>query len=228
MSEQGFELEAGGLRITGYPSAERAIRLTGHEARRLSDLALHTQDLHFAGECLIHLRLAKDLPDLVREALWRSSIVHYMKCFGKSASRFSLDHRKFLDSGLPRQVHRYFHELRDKHVVHDDNSYLQSIPVAIVSPLGQSPKIQDVVSLTVIAHTLTDADLGNLDMLIGAASRWVDSEFERLQSMIRHATESLDHAELLIREQASFRVSTIEDLSARRSPPTAESNTGYG
>jgi hypothetical protein len=212
----GLQGVPGGLEIDGYPAAEKAIKLDGFEAERLAHLLLHMRDLEFAGECLVQIRSEPLLPSVVREALWRAAIVHYMKCFG-SGARFSLDHQKFLEDGLPRQVHDFFRDLRRKHVVHDENPYLQSVPMAVISPLGQTPKVQDIVVMTVASETLTEGHLGNLDLLIGRALHWVREEFDRLRQRVHRMTDELDHAELLQCEQAAFRVPTAADVERRRS-----------
>ena len=73
-----FELVPGGFQLNGYPTAARAIKLTGKRATKFAHLALHLHDLKFAGECLFQLRSETQFPDIAREALWRSAVVHYL------------------------------------------------------------------------------------------------------------------------------------------------------
>jgi hypothetical protein len=77
----------GGLHVEGFPEAAKVIRIEGPLARRLSDLSLHLGDLDFAGECLHAINGAPS--DLIRHALWRSAVVHVLKCYGDGA-RFQL------------------------------------------------------------------------------------------------------------------------------------------
>ena len=82
---------AEGFHIEGFPDAVKVLRLTGPKSQRLADLALHRADLDFALECLEAINHQPEEPYLMRQALWRSAVVHFMKCFGRSESRFSLD-----------------------------------------------------------------------------------------------------------------------------------------
>ena len=41
-----------GLHVDGFPDAIKVLKITGPKAKRLADLALHTNDLDFADECL--------------------------------------------------------------------------------------------------------------------------------------------------------------------------------
>jgi hypothetical protein len=211
-----FEAVPGGIHLNGYPTAERVIRLTGKRATRFAHLALHLHDLQFAGECLEQLRSETHFPDIAREALWRSAVVHYLKCFSDSAARFSLDSTIIFDRGIPQQVHQYFRDLRNKHLVHDDNPYLQALPAGIIGRLGDTPKVQEVIVLSMRSDTLTPENLGNLDLLLNTAHHWVQVAFDKAQASARNELEQVDHAELLMREQANVRVPTVEDLSTSR------------
>lgn len=73
-----------GFQIEGYPDAVKVIELVGPKARRLSDLALHKIDLDFASECLDQINDTTGNCSLLKQALWRSAIVHFMKCFGNN------------------------------------------------------------------------------------------------------------------------------------------------
>jgi hypothetical protein len=63
-----------------------------------------------------------------REAMWRSAIVHLLKCFGDHEARFSLQPRQVYRGEPPEAIENfeYFKGLRDKHLVHDENSYAQT------------------------------------------------------------------------------------------------------
>ena len=72
------------LHIEGFPDAVKILDIEGPLAKRLADLALHRSDLEFADGCLDAINLAPEEPYVIREALWRSAIVHFMKCSGDS------------------------------------------------------------------------------------------------------------------------------------------------
>jgi hypothetical protein len=81
----------GKIRLKGFRHAVKAITLDESEAELLGDLALHHIDLRFAAECLAALDTAPETTDPVREALWRSALVAYFKCFTNSRARRKLD-----------------------------------------------------------------------------------------------------------------------------------------
>ena len=95
-------------------------------------------------------------PHVLRQAMWRSAIVHSIKCFGQSESRFSLDPKKIYkcDTGAFKP-YEYFESLRNKHLVHDENSYAQCLPGAVLNKKGMDRKIAKIVCLSVIGHTLS-------------------------------------------------------------------------
>lgn len=119
----------GGLSVDAFPDAVKVLKLAGPLARRLSDLTLHRHDLEFADRCLEEINKAPAEPPTVREALWRCAVVHYAKCFGHSAARFQLSREKVYKGEPPESklVFDYFRDLRNKHVVHDENSCAQAV-----------------------------------------------------------------------------------------------------
>jgi len=84
------------LHIEGFPDAVKVIAVEGGRSKRLADLALHKDDLEFADSCLDAINVSPEEPFVIREALWRSAIVHFMKCFGDSGARFQLSSVKIL------------------------------------------------------------------------------------------------------------------------------------
>jgi hypothetical protein len=107
---------------------------------------------------------------LVREALWVSAIVHFFKCFGRNGARFSLSSNQVFRSDLEGlEVFRYMKALRDKHLVHDENTFALCEPAAILNPLGIDSKIAKVICLGSRAVTLDQANFSNLHLLLSKA-----------------------------------------------------------
>jgi hypothetical protein len=77
--------------IEGFPDAVKVLKITGRKSRRLADLALHKVDLDFALVCLETINSTPSEPFLMREVLCQSALIRFIKCFGQSKSRFSLD-----------------------------------------------------------------------------------------------------------------------------------------
>ena len=130
--------------IEGIPDAVKIITINNPKAKRLADLSLHKEDLEFADACLDALNQTNENP-IVREALWRSAIVHYMKCFGNGI-RFQLTPKKIYKSESPEALlaFNYFKVLRNKHFIHDVNSYAQSIPGAVLNNGTKDYKIEEI------------------------------------------------------------------------------------
>jgi len=95
------------FRIEGFPDAIRVLGLSGRQAQRLAHLVLHKADLKFAQDCLEQIERYDS--SLVSQALWRVAIAYYMKCFGQSKARFSLEAKQVYkgDSGAVKAF-RYF------------------------------------------------------------------------------------------------------------------------
>jgi len=210
----------GGIAVNDFPEAVKVVRLEGPKAKRLSDLALHRGDLAFAATCLAQINLTQVDPPIARQALWRCAIIHYAKCFGDSESRFQLNADKvYARDPLAMLNFRYFLDLRNKHFVHDENSYAQSIPGAVLNRGDKSYKIEKVVSLSAIAETLEQINYSNLDALIQKALAWVTTDFDALCGIITSELEKESYAALLARPAISLTAPAVTDVGSKRNAP---------
>lgn len=205
-----------GLHIDGVPDAVALVSIRGHKAQRLSDLALHQSDLKFALEALETLS-APGCSIFVQEALWRAAIIHYIKCFGDS-SRFSLSESKLYKSSPPEalEAFRYFKELRNRHISHDENSYAQSIPGAAINNGKKDYKIEKIMCLSFHAQTLEQANYSNLHLLISDALFWVNGEFDKVCDLITKELETIPHDEIMSLPRLNYRTPEITDAYAPR------------
>jgi hypothetical protein len=206
--------------IDGFPDAVKAVAIGGKEANRLADLNLHRADLEFANECLDAINLAPEHPIVIREALWRSAVVHFMKCFGTGA-RFQLAPEKLYKGQPPEALmaFRYFKALRNKHLVHDENSYAQSIPGAILNGGNNHYKIEKIICFAAIGETLEQANYGNLKLLIQKAREWVIAEFDALCERLTADLEKESYESLLARKAVTYAVPTVDEIEHRRKAP---------
>ena len=209
------------LHIEGFPDAVKVISIGGPLAKHLSDLALHKADLEFADKSLDAINLAPEEPFEFREALWRSAIVHFLKCFGSSGARFQLSSKKILKAEPPEAqiVFDYFKNLRNKHLVHDENSYAQSIPGAILNDGSKDYKIEKVVCLASIAVTLSQDNYSNLKRLIQQSYAWVIAEFDKLADSITNDLEKESYEKLLSKEPMKYYVPSNDDIDKNRNLP---------
>lgn len=208
----------GCLHIEGIPDAVKLIKLDGPKARRVSELLLHRHDLEFADACLEAINTVPVHPPTIREALWRNAVVHFAKCFGNSAARFQLSREKIYKNEPQEalQAFEYFQHLRDKHVVHDENSYSQSIPAAALNRGDKPYKIEKVLCFSAHANTLEQSNYGNLKLLIQKALAWVVSEFDNCCNIITNDLEAVPYNELLKKPEVTYQTPGVEEIRSNR------------
>jgi hypothetical protein len=206
-----------GFHIEGFPDAVKIIRIDGPKARRLADLALHRADLDFSLQCLEEINRAPEQPHILRQALWRSAVVHYVKCFSENESRFSLDPSTVYkgDSGA-MEPYKYFDSLRNKHLVHDENSYAQCLPGAILNRKDIDYKIAKIVCLSVIGDTLEQANFSNLHQLISRAREWIVGQFDELCNVLAAELESESYEVLFERQGITYSTPGPDEVHLKR------------
>jgi len=208
---------AQGFHIEGFPDAVKVLRLTGPKSERLADLALHKADLDFALEYLAAINQVPEEPYVVRQALWQSAIVHFIKCFGQSESRFSLDPKSVYkgDTGA-FEPYKYFDSLRNKHLVHDENSYTQCLPGAVLNKKDMDHKIAKIVCLNVIGDTLAQENYSNLHLLATRAREWVVAQFDQLCEVLTSEFEQTPYDELFALDGITYTAPGADDVHKPR------------
>jgi hypothetical protein len=209
----------GAFHIEGFPDAVKVVStsaLSPHLTRQLADLVLHRDDLTFSQQCVEQIRNF-DNPSLIREALWRSAIVFYCKCFDQSGRIRGPLKSKYLPKGDAKVCHQYFLDLRNKHLVHDENSYTQTSVGAVIAPSGRDPKVEEVVCTKVTGVILTSENINNLSSLIYEALNAVESRFDQLVVMIKGELEAQSYETLLSQpDMTPYRVPTVDEVSNSR------------
>lgn len=207
-----------GVRIEGFPEAVTAIRLEGPKAKRLFDLLLHRLDLLLAMDCLQGInKIDAGERSLMREGLWRSAVVHTMKCYAGHDSRFSLHENHVLKGDSDgKEVFAYFQRLRNNHLIHDTNAYSQAIPCAILNKETADHRIAKIACLGVSCVTLDQVGFSNLDLLIKRSIEWVEQQIDSLCEHLTSDLESLSYDELSKRASATFSIPTIDEIDKKR------------
>ena len=221
MQRYRIELVDGKFHIDGFPDAAKLIAispLVKYQPQQLADMILHHADLRFAKECLEAISSSAATSPLIVEALWRSAIVHYCKCFGEHGSaRARLPYSKFLSAGLPRDIHKYFMDLRNKHLIHDVNAWTRATPMAVVGPSGRADKIEEVICTNITGETRNTANIRNLESLIAAALPWVESRADDLSARIKAELEGQPYDTLLAQpEPEPYYAPKAGDISKSR------------
>jgi len=206
------------LVLHGLPDAVKIIGLKGPLARQMGDLTLHQADLNFADDCLSAINFVPDDPPNIKEGLWRSAIVHVMKCFGNSASRSSLSEKKILKGQPPEAiiVFEYFKNLRHKFIVHDENAWSQAHPCAGLNDGSREQKVEGIVCLGLIGQTLDQSYYANLKLLIRISMLWTASQFDVVKSKIKTELEQFSYQDLNQRDPPSYRAPEWHEVANKR------------
>ena len=214
-SEQ-MSFKDGAFHIEGYPDAVKLIRLKGRKAKQLAHYAAHRSDLQAAKSYLDNMR--PDLPEAVNDALWRSAITTYIKCFTGNSVRDTKLRAKtiYKNVSVKMMAYEHFEHLRNKHLEHDENALAQTIPCAAVNGGQKSHKIERVFANTFKFNIYDPGHYGNLQLLISEADQWIASAFEELAQIITAELEQESLDELLGREAVSFTVPTVGQIGIRR------------
>src|SRR5258708_757937 len=202
-----------GFHVEGFPGAVKVLRITGPKVQRLADLALHKVDLDFTLECLEAINKTPDKPYLLREVLWQAAIVHYIKCFGQSESRFSLNPKTVYkgDAGA-FEPYKYFDSLRNKNLVHDENSYTQCLPGAVLNKNDMPYKIAKIVCLSLVGSTLGQENYQNLHLLATRAQEWVVTQFDELCNLLTSDLEPRGYEALFAMEGITYTAPTADEV----------------
>jgi hypothetical protein len=164
---------------------------------------------------LDRLGAAPDDPPLVQEAVWRSAITAFLKCFDGTGVRTPLD-ATALFSGEPAAIAAYNHirNLRRKHIVHDENPWTQCFTVAILNRKDAAKKVADIKC--VLFHGDTRENAQNLCNLIQMTRLWLDSEFDRRHATLLTKLESEQYDVLARLPQPKYTVPTAAEVTRKR------------
>lgn len=211
----------GGLSFDGIPDATRLIAVSGAEAERLAHLSLHQSDLNFAKHCLVALQKYDEKEHVEVQALWRIAIIYCVKCFMGNSSRARLEEVAVLgDEPVALEWLHYFTDLRNKHFVHDVNSFSQCTVFAALNDGTKSYKVERVLASAVTVSTISQTNFGNLYRLIEKSMKWVEKECDLLCSALTRHLEASSYEELSACGPPSrIHVPKLKDLARRRKTP---------
>ncbi|MDD5551600.1 MAG: hypothetical protein PHI88_00325 [Candidatus Pacebacteria bacterium] len=137
------------------------VKVDYEEAKKLADLGAIVQDLSFVMKTCSRLeRLLKEKSkdSLLIENMWTAVLIRYARCFA-DGKRFGLSESIFDNlNGEPHKAHKFYLDLRDKHIAHSVNPFEQVAVGLILSPQNiESKKIIKVVTMT-MRHMITDIE----------------------------------------------------------------------
>jgi hypothetical protein len=206
------------LALNGFPRGVQIVEVISSDARWLADLALHRSDLLFAEKSLKAISDSPTLPSDVLESLWRSAIAHMYKCFGSSKSRNRLDSGRVLAGASNEKLanFKYYKALRNKHMIHDENSYSQVAIVAVLNDGSHDKKIEGVRAMTLRFTELSPQTHFNFSALLRWIQDWVAREFDEVMERIGIALEAKSMEELKRMPAPKHRTPTVDDAFKTR------------
>jgi len=201
-----FIVTDGQIHIDDYPDAIALKRVDTPIARQLQAITLHQFDLSFCREALAEIaRLDRTKNVLIVEGLWVSVIARYFKCFGSNQSRSQLSAKKILKSHPGAEaVFSYYQDLRDKHIIHDENPFTQAFTGVAVNGTEAQYKVADVISLAFNAFTVDDTHLVQLTQLVDVTLAWINRKRDELHDMLGREYEKWSHQDLLTLPDIQF------------------------
>jgi hypothetical protein len=206
-----------GFRIEGYPDAVKVIALSGADAANLSDLALHLRDLEYCLACLEQLAIGASEP--VQSALWEGAIVTFMKCFQRSNRTALQRDTIYTNNEIALECFDQIRLIRNKHLVHDENSLAQACPGAIMNAAGTAHKIAKIITLSVRVSTINQTNYSNMRLLVESARDWTSHQYEDLCNKITTELEAISHDDLLARPNLAYNKPGIGELGIARKKP---------
>lgn len=209
---------AGGFHIEGFPNAVKIIQIDQPQSKKLADLFLHKTDLEFALRSLEEINGVPDQDLFLRQVFWRSAVVHYLKCFGGNKARSRLNKKEIYkkEDTTAFDAFEYFKNLRHKHIVHDENSYSQCIPGAILNQHNHSYKIEKIVCISATVNSLAQENYNNLHLLITVAMAWAVNEFDALCEILTKELEVKSYDSLLKMQSITYRPPTVDQVKNNR------------
>jgi hypothetical protein len=124
------------------------------EAKNLADLTLVLQDLTFTVDILKRLiKLLKDDSEdnILIQSYGIAALISYIRCFS-AGKRLGLSEDIFKNDKLegdPLGCHRYFKNLRDKHIAHSVNPFEQvTVDLQLSNPKSKKREVLGVVVLS--------------------------------------------------------------------------------
>ena len=207
----------GSYSIEDYPEAVRIIKINNIMARRLGDLLLHHHDVLFSLECLDKIKDISDDNNMLNTVLWESAIIHFIKCFGDNKSRFQLSFEKINNkNNNDKKIFEYFKNLRNKHIIHDENAYSQYFIGAVINKPENINKIGEIVMSTLDIDSLSTENIQNLNSLIVKVEKWLTEESGKIIGLIKKDLDKECYEKLLHMETANITVSDPDSLIYKR------------
>lgn len=205
------------IQIVDNPNSITKKIMVDPDSKLLMSMILHYDDLSFCRQALneiVKLKVPQNNPLI--EGLWVSLIIKFFKCFTNNKSRSKLSPKIFKNNSESIDAFCYFKSLRDKHIAHDENSYMQALVGIVVNSKGNSPKIANILAVAVHAETMDSWHLPQITQLVEVALDWVTEKLGELQSTLEEKYEQWSYEDLLSLPDLRYKVPTNKEVQKIR------------
>jgi hypothetical protein len=204
--------------IDGFPDGVQVIEIKSPKAARARDLALHLSDLKFCQNALDRIPANPNVDDITHLSLWRCAIYQFYKCFQHSESRTNLDSSKVLigASVETRENFKFHKNMRNKHLIHDENSNSQVSVIAVLNDGSKPHKIEGVRAITMRFDDFGAQVVVNFKAVVNWTFDFVKREFDPLLQAIHTEFESKPLAELQKLPPPQDKVPTVAEVAKPR------------
>lgn len=206
------------IHTNDYPDALAVKQIDTPVTRQLQAITLHQFDLTFCSQALAEIAGLNQIKDkVIIEGLWISAITRYFKCFTSSESRSQLSAGKVLKTHTNANlVFEYFNDLRNKHIIHDENPFTQAFTGVVINDLAAQHKVADIISLAFNAFTVDDTHLAQLTQLVEITLKWVNEKRDELHNIIGREYEQWSHHELLVLPNIKYTAPSSDVVGVKR------------
>jgi hypothetical protein len=147
-------------------------------------------------------------------------VLSFVKCFAGGSRRSQLDMKAvYARNSDAAAAFSYIKNLRDKHIVHDENGYQQCHPGAVLNQPGASPKVLKIVTVVVSGVTLEQSAYNNLHKLATDALAYVVREYNKNANGLTTTLEAEDYEQLIGRPGMSYTLPPASEVGRRREVP---------
>jgi hypothetical protein len=105
-------------------------------------------------------------------------------------------------------------DLRNRHVLHDENDWMQPLPIAVVATPGHQPVVSDLDC--VVIEGVDTAHVEQLGTVVDAALAWVNGQIESQIIVIREDLLARGYDELLALPAPTLTMASSGSIKQRR------------
>jgi len=154
--------------------------------------------------------------DIVKHSLWTTALIAYARCFGTGV-RVRLDESIFGDREDVLEQHRYYKNIRDKHLAHSVNPFeVTATGIAVIDYDGEEPHVFDASSMHATRSTEPSHTMRYLATLASWLQRYArQKHHEALEKVLKRAKELTREQ---IRQLEPMEVKPLQGYDAAKVP----------